>query len=1039
MSETGYDEAALELAGVTWLELAGWRSAKGVAVAPPESPDDPWAADAERTRWSEPLLTRRLRAAVERLNPDLDALSWDEALRELARVRSPDLAEDNSQMCRLMRDGVKVERARPDGTIQTDIVRLVDFERVERNDWLVVQQFTVRPSGRSARRLDLVLFLNGMPVGVVELKNPTSTQVTVRDAFEQLQTYKSELHDLFAFNVLMVVSDGTAARIGSLTADFERFMPWRRFGDEDRARPPLEELLRDACAPRRVLDFIRYYTVFESGDERKVKKLAGYHQVHAVEVAVERTLACTRVEGDRRVGVVWHTQGSGKSLTMAFYAGRIATHPSMNNPTLVFLADREDLADQLHQSLESWRALLGNQGPERLTTREALRDALSSRTGGGVLCATLQLFVPSKKRGEVAMPMLCDRRNVVVIADEAHRSHYGFVEGYARHLHDALPNASFAGFTGTPIRRSDRDTRTVFGDYISVYDIQRSVEDRATVPIYYEFRAPRLDLEDAQRPRIDPDFAAATEGSAEADQQRLALRHSRFEALMCSEPVVRSISRDVVEHFERRLDVIDGKAMLTCVSRRACVAMHDAIRALRPQWFDDDDARGQVKVVMTGDGSDSVAWQPHIRDAARRRALANRFRREDDPFRLAIVCDMWLTGFDVPSAHTLYVGQSLREHGLLQAIARVNRVWRDKPGGLVVDYVAIAEELRDALANYVESEGRGTPTLALDEAVRAMRSLHEVCAAMLHGFDRSRWDARDPASRLSMLRAAQEHVLRQSDGKARFTLNVSNLTKAFALAATSAEAAEIRDEVSFFQAIRGALMKTEPASGGAAETSEHAVRQIVSRAVFSDEVVDVLAMAGVRSDGVAILSEEFLKEIRGLPQKQLAVEMLRRLLSEEVNRRARSSVVQSRTFRERLERTLNAYRSRTIETVEVIEALIEIAREMQAATSLGKKLGLSPAETAFYEALVDNDSARTMDNEVLLVMGRELTSIVRREASRIDWTERESVRARMRALVRRYLRTHGYPPDRRESATQTVLEQAELLGDSLVGSGGIVD
>lgn len=1030
MSPAGLDEHALELASVMWLELAGWKSAKGSDVAPPE--DATTGADAERGRWSDVVLRRRLRGAIERLNPGFEDAFYDEALRELERGRSPDLVEDNHRLHSYMVDGVKVERVRPDRTVQTEHVRLVDFDHVERNDWLAVRQFAIRTGRRTLRRLDLVLFLNGMPVGVIELKSPTAPSATVRDAWGQLQTYKHEHPELFVYNVFLVIADGTTARIGSLTADFERFMPWRRFGQtsEEANGSPLEELLRDACKPARVLDFIRYYTVFERTDDGKVKKLAGYHQVHAVGVAVDCTLQATGDGGDRRVGVVWHTQGSGKSLTMALYAGRIARHPAMDNPTLVLLVDRDELVQQLFESLERWHGLLGNQRPERIESREGLRERLRTSPGGGVLCATLQMFMPKSDKGETRMPLLSDRRNVVVIADEAHRSHYGFVGGYAQHLRDALPEASFIAFTGTPLSRHDRNTRAVFGDYISVYDIQRAVEDHATVPIYYEFRAPRLDLRDDERPKIDPSFEEVTEGQEVTLRNQLAERWSSLEAVMGSESVVREVARDAVEHFERRLDAMEGKAMLVCMSRRICVAMHDAIRALRPQWFDEDDARGQVKVVMTGDASDGPAWQDHIRNEPRRRALAARFRRADDPFRLAIVRDMWLTGFDVPSMHTLYVARPLRDHGLLQTIARVNRVWRDKGAGLVVDYIGLAEALKEALRHYLESGAKGEPYLPIEDAVSALITQYEVCATMMRGFDRTRWDVRDPTARLAMLRAAHDHIVRQNDGKVRFVENVRNLTRAYAWAVTSPEAERLYDDVSFYQAVRGSLMKTETSNGGAEEKAEHAVRQILARAVYSDQVVNVLQMADIPAEGVAILSEDFLGRIHTMPERHRAIDILQKLLSDEIKRRGEKSVVQERTFRERLEATLNRYRTRTLETVEVIELLIGLAREMRDATDRGLKLGLDPAEAAFYEALVDNDSARAMADDVLKSMARDLKSIVQREA-RIDWTERESVKARLRTAVKRLLRRNGYPPDRQESATQTVLEQAKLLGEAL--------
>ena len=1012
-------ESDVEEATLSWLGDLGYSILHGPEIAPGE-------LFAERQSYQDVILPRRLRDALERLNPAVPADAVEEAFRRVSRVDSPSLVQGNRIFHRMLVDGVGVEY-RSDGRIVHDKARLVDFEDPDSNDWLAVNQFTV-VEGQHNRRPDIVLFLNGLPIGVIELKNPADENATIWSAFNQLQTYKRQVPSLFAFNEALVVSDGLGARIGSLTANREWFLPWRTIEGEEPAPasiPQLEVLIKGAFQPNRFLRFVRHFIVFEEeAGGLLLKKLAGYHKFHAVTRAVEATVDASRPGGDRRCGVVWHTQGSGKSLTMAFYAGRIILHPAMENPTLVAITDRNDLDDQLFGTFARCHELL-RQKPVQAADRAHLRELLKVASGG-VVFTTIQKFFPERKGDD--FPKLSDRRNIVVIADEAHRSQYDFLDGFARHMREAVPNASFIGFTGTPIELTDKNTRAVFGDYISIYDIQRAVRDGATVPIYYESRLARLELDEAEKPRLDEEFEEITEGEEEAHKERLKTKWAALEAVVGTEKRIRLIARDLVNHFEGRLEAMDGKAMIVCMSRRICVDLYDAIVAIRPDWHDEDDAGGVGKVVMTGSPSDPLEWQQHIRNKSRREALANRFRDPADPMKLVVVRDRWLTGFDAPCLHTMYVDKPMRGHGLMQAIARVNRVFRDKPGGLVVDYLGLADQLRRALADYTESGGAGQTAIDQEEAVAVLREKYEICCGLFHGFDRSRWTGGAPVDRLALLPPAQEHILAQPDGKDRLLAAVTELSQAFALAVPHEQALEIRADVSFFQAVRAALAKSGAPGPKPEEDLDHAIRQLVSKAVASDQVIDLFAAAGLKKPDISILSDEFLAEVRGMPQKNLAVELLRKLLNEEVRTRSRKNLVQGRSFAGMLERSIRAYRNRAVETAQVIEELIALAREMQAADRRGEKLGLAEEEVAFYDALETNDSAvQVLGDETLRTIARELVETVRKNVT-IDWTVKESVRAKLRIMVKRVLRKHGYPPDKEEQATRTVLEQAELLG-----------
>ena len=1040
------NESTVEKAALDWLANLGWQVAHGPDIAP----DTPGA---ERADYGQVILEQRLRDSLSRLNPQLPLAALEDAVRKLTNPEEATLEARNREFHRMLVNGVTVEYRAGDGAIRGDQAIIVDFDPPDNNDWLAVNQFTVIEN-RNTRRPDVVLFLNGLPLGVIELKTPADEDATIWTAWQQLQTYQAELPTLFSMNGVLMVSDGLNARIGALGAGREWFKPWRTISGEtlaDSSMTELQVMLEGVCQPDRFLALIRDFIVFEDdGSGKLVKKMAGYHQFHAVRIAVRETLRAAELQwkgqetgrhesgrrpggevGDRRIGVVWHTQGSGKSLTMAFYSGAIISEPAMQNPTIVLLTDRNDLDDQLFTTFSRCRDLL-RQPPVQAETRADLREKVSV-VSGGVVFTTIQKFFP-EERGDTH-PTLSERRNIVVIADEAHRSQYDFVDGFARHMRDALPNASFVGFTGTPIELEDSNTRAVFGDYISVYDIQRSVEDGATVPIHYESRLARLELDESQRPAIDPDFEYATESEEVEGKERLKTKWAQMRAVVGAENRIKQIAEDIVDHFEQRLEAMDGKAMVVCMSRRICVDLYNELVRLRAGWHDSDDAKGSIKVVMTGSASDPPEWQQHVRNKPRREALANRFRDANDPFRIVLVRDMWLTGFDAPSLHTMYLDKPMRGHGLMQAIARVNRVFKDKPGGLVVDYLGLANDLRQALVTYTDSGGTGRTSIDKDEAVAVMLEKHGVCCALFHGFDWSKWTTGTPQERLGLLPPAQEHILAQENGRDRCLQAVRELSQAFALAVPHEETVRIRDDVGFFQQVRAALSKRAEAEARPEEDLDLAVRQIISRAVTSEGVIDIFAAAGLDKPDISVLSDEFLAEVQGMPQRNLAVELLQKLLRGELATRRRTNVVQARSFAEMLEQTLRRYQNRAIEAAQVIEELIELAREMREASSRGEKLGLSEDELAFYDALETNDSAvQVLGDETLRAIAQDLVQTVRSNVT-IDWTLRENVRAQLRVLVRRILRRHGYPPDKQEKATITVLEQAELLSEGWAAAG----
>lgn len=1050
-------EAEVEHALLAQLRRLGYAIASDDVVGPDGSAP-------ERQSHDVVVLQQRLADAVLRLNPHLPEEARGDAIRKLTQTEFPTLLEENRRIHRLLIEGVDVEFYGDDGVLTAGKVAVLDFDFPARNDWIAVAQFVVI-HGQIMRRPDVVLFANGLPVAVIELKAPGSTGAHLVGAFNQLQTYKQQIPALFRTNALVVTSDGIAARVASLSADLERFMPWRTVDGRtilEKGLPELPTLIEGVFEQGRLLDMLRHFTVFGDTGSGLAKIVAGYHQYHAVNRAIDSTIRAANLHdestgkspaygptsgtaqppGDRRAGVIWHTQGSGKSLLMAFYAGRLVKHPAMENPTLVVLTDRNDLDEQLFSTFSMCRDLI-RQTPIRAESREHLQQLLT-RASGGVIFTTLQKFE------EVDEPLTA-RRNVVVIADEAHRSQYGFRAkvdaktgevsyGFAKYMRDALPNASFIGFTGTPIEAMDVNTPAVFGNYIDIYDISRAVEDGATVPIYYESRLARIELDEDEKPKLDAEVEALTEDEEVADQERLKAKWANVEKLVGSEKRLALVAQDVVAHFEERLAALDGKAMIVCMSRRICVMLYEAIVKLRPEWHSTDDSSGAVKVVMTGSASDPSGWQQHIGNKARRDLLAKRARDAKDPLKLVIVRDMWLTGFDAPCMHTMYVDKPMQGHGLMQAIARVNRVFRDKPAGLIVDYIGIAQSLKSALAQY---SARDQETTGIDEAeaVAVLLEKYEVVRDMFHGFNYLTALSGSAQQRLEMMAGAIDWILdRQQKWSAteatergkrsaqrRYKDAVLALSNAYSLSSASDEARGIREEVGFFQAIRAALVKSSTGSGVMSHERDFAIQQIVSRAVVSTEIVDILKAAGIQSPDISILSDEFLAEVQQMQKKNLALEALRKLINDGIRSRSKANLVETRTFSERLDQAVARYHANAITTAEVLQQLIQLAKDIRAARRRGEESGLSDAEIAFYDALAENESAvQIIGDDNLKVIAHELLVSLKSNVS-VDWAHRDSARARMRVLVKRILRKYGYPPDLQDAAVQTVLQQAESL------------
>ncbi|NNM99927.1 MAG: type I restriction endonuclease subunit R [Candidatus Eremiobacteraeota bacterium] len=1020
------NEDDIELYAIEMLAGLGYAYLPGAEIAPDGSHE-------ERKSFKDAILVKRLRAAIARLNPNLPPSAREDALRKVIVHETTDLVLNNKRFHRFLIEGVDVEYSDGSGSVRYAKARIIDFADPEANDWLAVNQYTIKEEA-GERRPDLLVFINGLPIALFEFKNPTDPKATILSAFNQLQTYKHDLPGLLAYNELLVVADGTHARMGALTADWERFSAWKR---EDGAAVPveIEPLVNEVFEKRRLLDILRSFVLFETTTPAN-KILAAYHQYYGVNKALERTIAATAAGGDRRIGVFWHTQGSGKSLSMTFYASKIAQQPELENPTLVVLTDPNDLDDQLFGQFMRCAELL-RQTPEQAESREVLRTALAVASGH-IIFTTIQKFLP-ETAGE-RYPAVTQRRNVIVIADEAHRSQYGFgahmdegsgklTYGFARHLHDALPNASFIGFTGTPVELTDHNTRTVFGNYIDVYDVRRAVEDGSTVPIYYEARVVRVDLDAKKVSYLDEEFEDITEGQEEDEKRRAASRWSQLEALVGAEARIEEIAGDIVEHFERRQKGFDfeGKAMIVCMSRRICARIYQAIVARRPAWHDDADERGVLKVVMTGSASDEPALQPHIRNKSRRRAIEKRFKDPADSLKLVIVRDMWLTGFDVPALHTMYVDKPMKGHSLVQAIARVNRVFKTKAGGLVVDYFGIMADLKSALATYADSGGKGEPVLNEEDAVAVLQRDYEVVRGMFHGFPYQAYLEGNTAAKMLGLNKGADHILGLEDGKSRFLRACESLAKGFSLASTSAYARGIADEVAFFRGVRATIVKVSGGAGQSLEEIDLALQQLVSEAVGARGIVDVLAQSGIARPDISVFSDEFLDELAGVEQRNLAREMLERLLRDEIKVRSRRNAVQARKFSDMLVEAIARYENRSLTTVQLIEHLIEFAKELRDEPKRAEAMGLSEDELAFYDALAQSKSAvEVLGDETLRTIARELLKSIRENAT-IDWNLREGVRAAVRLRIKKLLRKYKYPPDATENATDQVLEQAELL------------
>ena len=1027
-------EDDVEQAALQWLAGLGWSIAHGPDISPP----DAGTPGTERDTYRNVCLHHRLAAAILRLNPHIPASARDEALGQVLNPNNPVLISANQQFHRWLVEGVPVEYQK-DGATRGDRVRLIDFDDITRNDWLAVNQFYIQ-GPKIPRRPDIILFVNGLPLVVLELKNPADEDADVWGAFNQLQAYKEDIADLFAYNEMLVITDGISALMGSLTVDKERFLAWRTIDGETMdplgAMRELETMIHGAFDRRVMLDYLQHFILFED-EGGLVKKIAGYHQFYAVKAVVDSVLVASAPGGSRKGGVVWHTQGAGKIIEMTCLAGMLMQHPRMGNPTLVVVTDRNDLDNQLFGVFAGASELL-HETPIQAETRPKLREHLANRPSGGILFTTIQKFM--RGEDEDTFPQLSDRRNIVVICDEAHRSQYGFsadinkdgklTYGYAQHLRDALPEATFVAFTGTPVSMDDRDTRAVFGDYVHIYDVEQAVKDGATVPIYYESRLAKLELKEEDITWLDNDVGELAEDEEDDASKTTRLRRwAALEKLVGAPPRIEKVAADIVEHFENRQAALDGKAMVVGMSREICAHLYNAIVALRPDWHDPDPERGAVKVIMTGSAADKPLLKPHIYPKDVKKRLERRYKDPADPFKLAIVRDMWLTGFDAPCMHTMYIDKPMRGHNLMQAIARVNRVFKDKPGGLVVDYIGIANELKAALKDYTLARGKGRPTIDATEALQVLIEKMDVLHGMLHGCDYMEF--RTQAWKL--LPKVANHVLGQDDGKQRFGDAVLAASKAFALCCTLDQALEHRDELAFLQAVKAAL--TKHANQGqklSDEQKEHALRQILSKAVVSAEVVDIFQAAGLNKPDIGILSDEFLADVRRMRERNLAVELLERLLKDGIKARFKTNVVKAAKYSELLQESLKRYRNRAIETAQVIEELIAMAKQFHEEAIKGAELGLSPEERAFYDALSENESAvRTLGDETLKKIAVELTTKLRSSVT-VDWAVRASVRASLRVMVKTLLKRYKYPPDRQEEATETVLRQAEALSSAWV-------
>jgi type I restriction enzyme R subunit len=1040
-------ENEIEDIALSYLQGLGYTYQLGTVISPDgEHPE---------RQYNEVVLVTRLRDAIDKLNPTLSQDAKEDALKKVLRTESPNALINNENFHRYLTDGVDVEM-RTDSGIRGEKIYIVDFENPENNEFVAINQFTI-VEGNQNKRPDIILFVNGLPLVVIELKNAVDENANLKSAFNQLQTYKQAIPSLFTYNSLLIISDGWDARCGTITSDFGRFMTWKTKDGKttaDHLQPQMEVMFHGMLNKHTLLDLIRQFIVFEKSDSKTLKKVAAYHQYYAVNKAVESTVTASGSNGDRRGGVIWHTQGSGKSLSMVFFSGKLIIEPRMENPTLVILTDRNDLDEQLRETFTNCQQLL-RQEPQKAEDRKDLRKLLKVASGG-IVFTTIQKFMPmqtdivqTENPNIVSEPSveyigadiqaLSERKNIVVIADEAHRSQYDFIDGFAKHLRDALPNATFIGFTGTPIETTDKNTQAVFGNYVDIYDIQQAVEDKATVPIFYESRLAKVYFEEDEKVTIDEQFEELTEGEELSNRQQMRAKWTRLEAIVGNPNRLQKIAEDLVYHFEQRNAVLEGKAMIVCMSRRICVELYDAIIKIRPFWHSDDDDKGTIKVIMTGSSSDALKMQSHIRNKPRRKAIGDRLKNPNDPLKLVIVRDMWLTGFDAPCLHTLYVDKPMRGHNLMQAIARVNRVFTEgKSGGLIVDYLGIAQELKTALADYTASGGEGKPTLDQELAVAKMLELHEAIDYQLRHFDWRKFFTLKPEEKLRFIPVIVDYIFSQENGEQSFTENTKNLLKAFAISVPHDRAMAIRDDVALFQAIKSRLVKISDRNEGGKTDDEMdtAIKQIISEAITADNVIDIFDAAGLKKPNIEILDERFLQELKDLPQKNLAVELLKKLLKDEIKKRTKINLVESKKFSEMLEDAIKRYHNGMIDTVEFLEkVLIPFAEQMKEADKRGDKLGLDYREYAFYTALeVNNSAVAVLGDDILKHIAQELLKTVRNSTT-IDWTIKESVQSALRRNIRRILRLHGYPPDLQEKAVDTVITQAKMLAEDLVKNG----
>lgn len=1040
-------ENEIEEIALSYLQSLGYTYQLGTVISPDgEHPE---------RQYNEVVLVTRLRDAIDKLNPNISQDAKEDALKKVLRTESPNALINNETFHHYLTDGVDVEM-RTESGIRGEKIYIVDFENPENNEFVAINQFTV-VEGNQNKRPDIILFVNGLPLVVIELKNAVDENANLKSAFNQLQTYKQAIPSLFTYNSLLIISDGWDARCGTITSDYGRFMTWKTKDGQttaDHLQPQMEVMFHGMLNKHTLLDLVRQFIVFEKSDSKTLKKVAAYHQYYAVNKAVESTVTASGSNGDRRGGVIWHTQGSGKSLSMVFFSGKLIIEPRMENPTLVILTDRNDLDEQLHETFTNCQQLL-RQEPQKAESRKELRQLLKVASGG-IVFTTIQKFMPMptdivqpENENVVNEPSveyigadiqaLSERKNIVVIADEAHRSQYDFIDGFAKHLRDALPNATFIGFTGTPIETTDKNTQAVFGNYVDIYDIQQAVNDKATVPIFYESRLAKVHFNEDEKVSLDEQFEELTEGEELSNRQQMRAKWTRLEAIVGNPNRLQKIAEDLVYHFEQRNAVLEGKAMIVCMSRRICVELYEAIIKIRPLWHSDDDDKGTIKVIMTGSSSDALNMQAHIRNKPRRKAIGDRLKNPSDSLKLVIVRDMWLTGFDAPCLHTLYVDKPMRGHNLMQAIARVNRVFTEgKEGGLVVDYLGIAQELKTALADYTASGGEGKPTLDQELAVAKMLELHEAIDYQLRHFDWRKFFTLTPEEKLKFIPVIVDYIFSQENGEQSFTENTKNLLKAFAISVPHERAMAIRDDVALFQAIKSRLVKISDRNEGGKtdEEMETAIKQIISEAITADNVIDIFDAAGLKKPNIEILDERFLQELKDLPQKNLAVELLKKLLKDEIKKRTKINLVESKKFSEMLEDAIKRYHNGMIDTVEFLEkVLIPFAQQMKEADQRGDKLGLDYREYAFYTALeINNSAVAVLGDDILKHIAQELLKTVRNSTT-IDWTIKESVQSALRRNIRRILRLHGYPPDLQEKAVDTVITQAKMLAEDLVKNG----